>query len=314
LKLTFPLRNKHCTPMPHLPTRHPRAVLRTLLLVGLSLLGHAEARADTAAGLRESYASLGAQLRQNAFGRALVLDSSETAQRVQGEIHAVIDAPFELVGTGLNSPAHWCEVMILHINTKSCRAVADAAGARTLQVHVGKKTPQPLADTDRLDFSYRVAAASPDYLEILLQAEQGLLGTSDYRIRLAAVALPGSKTFLHLSYAYTTHLAARLALQTYLHTAGRDKVGFSVTGTGADGQPERVGGMRGMVERNTMRYYLAIEAWLAAEQAAPGTRLEHRLQGWFTAVEKYPRQLHEMDRAPYLAMKRAEAARQMDIP
>lgn len=300
--------------MSHLPTRPLRAAVRALLLVGLCLIGQAGGAADSAAGLLERYASLGPQLRQNVFGRALVLASSENGQRMQGEIHAVIDAPFEQVSAGLNSPAHWCEVMILHINTKSCRAVEKAPGAHMLQVHVGKKTPQALADTDTLDFTYRVLAASPDFLDIELQAEQGLLGTSGYRIRLAAVALPGSKTFFHLSYAYTTNIVARLALQAYLQTVGRDKVGFTVTGTGVDGQPALIGGMRGMVERNTMRYYLAVETWLASGQAAPAARLEQRLQGWFTAVEKYPRQLHEMDRAPYLAMKRAEVARQLDAP
>ena len=31
-----------------------------------------------------------------------------------------------------------------------------------------------------------------------------------------------------------------------------------------DGQPQLVGGVRGVLERNTLRYYLAIDAWLAA--------------------------------------------------
>jgi len=41
---------------------------------------------------------------------------------------------------------------------------------------------------------------------------------------------------------------------------GSDKVGFSIVGQGADGQPTLVGGVRGMLERNTMRYYLAVDA------------------------------------------------------
>ncbi|MCK7501517.1 MAG: hypothetical protein MZW92_74400 [Comamonadaceae bacterium] len=50
------------------------------------------------------------------------------------------------------------------------------------------------------------------------------------------------------------------------------------------------------------------------ENAAPAERLERRMQNWFTATESYPRQLHEMDRASYLAMKRAEVARQNSLP
>ena len=42
----------------------------------------------------------------------------------------------------------------------------------------------------------------------------------------------------------------------------------------------------------------------------PAAQLEQRLQSWFRASERYPRQLHEMDREAYLVMKRAEHLRQ----
>ncbi|MCY1186091.1 hypothetical protein D9M73_269280 [compost metagenome] len=62
-------------------------------------------------------------------------------------------------------------------------------------------------------------------------------------------------------------MAARVAMQGYLATIGRDKVGFSIVGNNARGQPIHVGGTRGVIERNTMRYYLAIEAYLSALSA-----------------------------------------------
>jgi len=65
-----------------------------------------------------------------------------------------------------------------------------------------------------------------------------------------------------------------------------------------------------VVERNTMRYYLAIESYLGALSAPPQTRLEKRLQDWFAASERYSRQLHEMERGEYLEMKRREYQRQ----
>jgi hypothetical protein len=69
--------------------------------------------------------------------------------------------------------------------------------------------------------------------------------------------------------------------------------------------------MRGAAERNTMRYYLAIEAYLAA----PGDRqLQQRLAAWFDATEKYARQLHEVDRTAYLRMKEDEVRRQAGRP
>ena len=87
-------------------------------------------------------------------------------------------------------------------------------------------------------------------------------------------------------------------------------MGFTVTGTQADGQPLHIGGTRGVVERNTMRYYLAIEVFLGALSAPPQVRFEKRLRDWFAAAERYPRQLHEMEQGEYLDMKRKEHLRQ----
>jgi hypothetical protein len=153
--------------------------------------------------------------------------------------------------------------------------------------------------------------ASSDYLKILLDARQGPMGTSDYHIAMEAVPLSGARTFVHLTYSYRTGLAARLATKTYLATAGSGKVGFTIVSRQPDGRPNFINGVRGMIERNTMRYYLAIDAFLAATKAAPDLQLERRLQTWFAATEQYPRQLHEIGRDEYLEMKRTENSRQL---
>jgi hypothetical protein len=287
--------------------------LRCLLLTCATGVACATMAApDPVAALRAKFASLEQQLRQNQFKRPLVLNSTETANRLQGDIYAIVDYPFGAVSSGLNNPDHWCDVMHLHINTKYCHAVAGPSGA-ALRVNIGKKTPEELADAARVEFNYKVAAATPEYIEITLDAKDGPLGTSDYRILLEAVALPNARTFLHLTYSYAMNFAGQLAVQTYLGTVGGNKVGFTVTGKQADGQPDYVGGVRGMVERNTMRYYLAIDTFLGTASAVPATQLEKRLQSWFTATERYPRQLHEMDRGKYLEMKRAEYLRQQTV-
>jgi hypothetical protein len=59
-----------------------------------------------------------------------------------------------------------------------------------------------------------------------------------------------------------------------------------------------------------MRYFLAIDTNLQLADAPPEGLFEKRLRAWFAAVEQYPRQLHEMDLPTYMAMKRAEYARQ----
>jgi hypothetical protein len=283
-----------------------------LLIFTASVACPAMGDSDPVAALRAKYASLDHQLRNNQFKRPLVLDSAESEKRLKGDIYAIVDYPFSVVNAGLNNPAHWCDVLILHINTKYCHAMEEPSGT-TLRVNIGKKTPEELADTSRVEFNYNVAGATTEYLEILLDARNGPLGSSDYRILLKAVALPNAKTFLHLTYSYALNFAGRMAVQTYLGTIGSGKVGFTMTGKRADGQPDYVGGVRGLVERNTMRYYLAIDTFLGAASAAPAAQFEKRLQSWFAATERYPRQLHEMDRGDYFEMKRAEYLRQQTV-
>lgn len=276
--------------------------------------GNAWAATDTefANALRGHYTRLEQQLQNNAFGRPLVLQSSESAKGLTGDIYAIVAYPFAAVSTGMRSPDHWCEVMILHINTKYCHAEAGPQGT-SLRVNIGKKTPQAIAEATRVELRYRETTLTPNYFAITLSAKDGPLGTSNYRIRLEAVELPDKQTFLHLTYAYGVGFAGRLAMQTYLATVGAGKVGFTRVNPDNGGASDYVAGVRGVVERNTMRYYLAIDSFLASQGEPPAAQLEHRLQTWFSAVERYPRQLHEVDRSDYLAMKRAEVLRQQTL-
>ena len=283
-----------------------------LLMAGAGLASGLEAVSPSA--LRAKYAALGPQLASNQFHGPLYLDSFETSRQIEGDIYAVVDYPFATVSAALNNPGHWCDVLILHLNTKYCRAKTEGA-ATQLELRIGKKYDQPVADASLLVFSYRAVTVMPEYLDIELDAPSGPLGTSDYRILLEAVSIEGSHTFLHLGYAFGYGAASHLALQAYLATVASSKVGFTTSGTPQPGKPPNyIGGLRGLVERNTMRYYLAIDAYLGALPAPPAEQLEKRLQSWFAAAEKYPRQLHEVDRATYLEMKRSEYRRQQSAP
>lgn len=273
----------------------------------------ASSAAESATALQAQYTRLSAPLQKNPFGRPLVLYSVETAEGLQGDIYAVVAYPFAAVSTGLKSPSNWCQVMILHINTKYCHAIAQPAGT-LLRVYIGKKTPQTLADAARVDFVYQETAATPNYFATTLKAKDGPLGTRDYLIQMEVVELSKTKSFLHLTYAYGVGFAGRVAMQAYLATIGAGKVGFTLLDPNDNGELDLVTGVRGVVERNTMRYYLAIDSFLASQSEPPSAQLESRLQAWFTAVERYPRQLHELDRPAYLEMKRAEVIRQQSAP
>lgn len=270
-----------------------------LLLAATLLLACLPARAadpNSAATLRERHAELAPQLDRSPFQRPLTLDSSETSSQLQGSIDAVVSQPFALMREQLQQPGAWCEILMLHLNTKQCIANGNALG-----VHIGRKHDQPLSEAYRVAFTLKLDAASADYLDVRLGAETGPFSTRDYRIQLQAIPLAdGSKTFLRLRYAYGYGFTAKLAMQGYLATLGAGKVGFTKTGS------SHIGGLRGAIERNTMRYYLAIDTFLASPGAQQRTL---RLERWFAATEQYAKQLHEVERADYLTMKQNEFRR-----
>ncbi len=285
------------------------------LLLATCGIAHAQASAtkatdSSATALLDKHASLTSQLASNAFGRPLALESVQTSNRVTGNAYAVLDAPFSLVSSSLKNPKRLCDLIILHINTKYCRPTADVSPS-VLMVNFGKKNAQALGDTFGLEFAMTTNVSSASFLQVQLNAEKGPLGTSNYAIELAAVPLPdanGGKTFLHLRYSYGFGLAGRMAMQAYLATAGSSKIGF--TQLNQDGQKSYVSGMRGAVERNTMRYYLAIDAYLHSTNAPQAEQQNVRLEKWFDSTEQYPVQLRETDKASYLAMKKDEIKRQ----
>ena len=112
-----------------------------------------------------------------------------------------------------------------------------------------------------------------------------------------------------MSYAYGYGFAAKIAMQTYLSTLGSAKVGFTILDR-KDGKPVYQAGVLGLLERNTMRYYLAIDAYLSAYSLPAGEQFEKRIREWYASTERYAAQLHEMEQNEYLDMKRKEMRRQ----
>jgi hypothetical protein len=266
----------------------------------------------SAAELKAKYTEFNEQRLNNQFKRELSLISTESSHDLKGEIYAVVDYPFSSVSKALNNPEHWCDALILHINIKYCHASGISPNT-ILKVNLGKKDEQPLALTYGVEFNYRVVMMESDYFALELKAENGPLSTHDYRIWIEATPLKDGHTFLHFTYTYAFGLAGRLAMEGYLATGGRNKVGFTVTSKLPNGQPSYIQGVRGVVERNTMRYYLAIDAYLSALNTLPEAQLEKRLQQWFNSTEQYAVQLHEIERDDYIKMKHDEYIRQQIV-
>jgi hypothetical protein len=258
------------------------------------------------------YAELRPQLEQSPFDRPLYLESAAGSHASQGDVYALVGQPMATVTGSLASPDSWCDVLMLHLNVKYCRA--DTRGGRpTLHVAIGTKHEQSLEDAYPVEFTYGVTSSATDYMDVVLDAAHGPFGTRDYRIELEAVAIDGGRTLLHLRYSFAYGFQARVAMALYLATAGSDKVGFTQVTPGDRRPPQPVRGLRGAVERNVMRYYLAVDAYLATVAAPEPDRFWQSLDVWFNATEAYATQLHEVDRDTYLAMKRQERERQMTL-
>lgn len=275
------------------------AAIRLVLLC--ALLAPALAHAD-AATLRAKYDASRAALRDNPYERPLLIESTDVSGSLRGDVYAVLEHPYATVQPALTDLSHWCEILILPFNVKQC-----AVEGRQLALNVGRKFDQPLAKTYRVAFDYSVVQSNADYLDVQLHADSGPVGTHDYLINFEAVPLDAQRSFIHFAYSYGYGFSGKVALNTYLTTTGRNKVGFSKTGAGY------TKGTRGVVERNAMRYYLAIDAYLVSLAAAKPEQPERAMQRWFAGTEQYAQQLHEMERAEYLKMKRAEYARMHSV-
>ena len=275
----------------------------------LATLALPAALAQDASSLRASHAALLETLANSPFKKPLVMDSTIARGEIRSDIHAIFEQPFSVLGHALGGMDHWCDIMILHLNVKNC-TVIEQTGKKAIRVAVGRKHDQPLSDAYVVEFNFRSVQNDPNYLVIQLNATNGPFSTHDYHIDVEAVALDERRSFIHMSYSYQYGTAARIAMEAFLATLGRNKVGFSVVDQNRDGTSKYVGGSRGLIERNTMRYYLAIEAFLTAFNLPAKEQPERRLREWFNATERYPRQLHELSSDEYLTMKRAELARQ----
>lgn len=273
-----------------------------LLIGGQMFLASATAQPTPVEQLRAMQLELREALDKSSFKEPLVLMSSDNGDQVTGEVHAEIKRPFSDIAAAFRSAGKVCELLLLHLNVRACQAESSSAGD-TLELSVGPKRAAAPGLIYRMRYVLRVDADTPKYLRVALTAAAGPLLTSNYRIILEAMPVQPQQSFVHLSYAYEYGAMAKMAMSVYLATAGRGKIGFTAVGKSADGRPQFVGGERGALERNVMRYYLALLAYVSASSGSAQQQAEERLRNWFQLTERYAAQLHELDLEEYLDEK-----------
>jgi hypothetical protein len=285
-------------------------IWRLIYAVGLLLcISVAHAGADE---LLQKYQSLKSQLNQNTFGIPISIRSSDKDHIMLGVVYGVMRQPFSAVKQALTSPSAWCDIVSQHLNIKACTFERQDKHCQ-LTFYSGRKYYEYAEDVYRLPYRFDIAHADPNYFQAMLSATKGTMGTSAYLIEVEAIPLADNSTFLHFSYTYHYNLLTSFSMNIYLSTLGSGKVGFSVTGTDPAGKPIYVGGIRGIMERNTIRFYFAIQSYLETLDQTAAKRFDARINKWFALTQRFPRQLHELDKKDYLENKQREHADQLQL-
>ncbi|WP_305046860.1 hypothetical protein [Geoalkalibacter sp.] len=287
-------------------------LLFLILFLGAPVFSPTLATADAerssppgAQALREIYDQSRARLEDTSFGLPLFLDSDAQGSLVQVDVHGILDYPFAALADALQEPGNWCEIVFLHPNVKACTFTETPQDWR-LAFYLGRKYYQAPHEANQVIYEYRILARDSAYLDLLLLAEIGPFGTRNHRIRVEALPLGPERSFMRVGYSYENSLRLRLAERAYFSTLGAGKIGFTVIGEDAHGNPVRIGGARGAVERNAVRYYFAIHSFMHALAAPAQERVTLRLRHWYDLTDRFREQLFELEREEYLEIKERE--------
>lgn len=282
-----------------------------VLACGLLVATFAEAETG-ADGLLEKYLQIETVLKDNVYGIPVYLQSKGDDGTMRGEVFGVIPHSFNTVRDALGTPANWCEMVPKHLNVKAC-TYRYIDGECRLAIYSGRKFYEKADDVYLLDYRYQVGAKEKDYFSTTLTAEDGPLDTGNYIITAEAMPLDESSSFIHFSYSYEHGFITSLAMTGYFATLGSGKIGFTVVDKDDDGKAVYVDGVRGVIERNAIRYYFVIQSFLDTLNIPEQDRFEARINHWFDLTEQYHAQLYEMDKKDYLAFKRMERLDQIRL-
>jgi hypothetical protein len=286
------------------------AFIRIWLSVGLGLYCSTafSNTAPEALALQQTLRSMEDSLSRSPLKKPLAISSQESSEHLSGDLYASVEYKLSAMGDAAGSAERWCEIVLLLSNTKACRA-SNSPKANTLLVSVSSSKTADAADATFTEFHLDVRPPDSTYFEAGITASEGPTGTRDITLRLQAIPIAATRSFVHLHYAYNTHWLGRMAMQAYLQTLGRGKLGFTPMAETDGSASNYIGGARAVIERNTMRYFLGLECALAFVQQEAPQRFNSMAGCWYGQVEKYPLQLHEMLRSEYLSMKATQYQR-----
>ena len=275
-----------------------------LIVLGF-LLSTAPVFGGSVAELKEKYEEIEEQLFENAYDIPVYMESNNDENIMSGKVYGIIYHPFNKVSQALSSVTNACEIMPQHLNIKACTYEYKNNKCR-LTFYSGRKFYQKADDVQHLNYIFNVTELNDKYFTVTLNTKEDPFDTENSSIGVEAIPLTDSSTFFYLTYKYQYGFFMHLAMSTYLSTFGHNKIGFSIIDTDENNNPIYSGGIRGVIERNVMRYYFAIKSYLDTQTVEKDKRFESRINYWFDLTEKHHKQLYEMDKADYLKYKRME--------
>lgn len=238
--------------------------------------------------------------------RPIHVRSSIQNMKQLSDVYTISDIKHNDLRKHLTEPANWCALIIVHPNIKGCVYKSDK-----MILFVGEKVYQHPENTIQFNYQFQVFENNSNSFIIHLIAKHGPLGTRNHKIVFESFPVKEG-SFLHLSVSYEGGYISNSILEIYLATIGRDKVGFTVIKRN-NGEAIYVKGLRGLLERNVMRCYLALQSFFDTMNASSEEMHLQRAAAWYGLSEFYQRQLHEIRKDKYLDTKKREHANQLAI-
>ena len=257
--------------------------------------------------MMSQYRALEASFASNQYGAPISIQSTFQDNAANGEVYALLDHDFASVVQTLGKASQWCDLLLLHINIKGCENNSKDSATNNMKVYVGRNFYQTPDEAYSMQYQFTVTNVEDNFAQVELSSADGPFGTSDYLLTFEAVPFDESKTFIHFKYSYQYGVMAKLAINSYLATLGRQKVGFSVEGYDENNEPVYVKGLQGIVERNSMRYFIAISSHIDT-YALDRKQWHPRIDRWYNLAKRFNRQLIEVNDGNYIETKQQEFA------
>ncbi|HXX57206.1 MAG TPA: hypothetical protein VEI96_04340 [Thermodesulfovibrionales bacterium] len=258
--------------------------------------------------LIDKYHEIERELKESTSPIPFYLESTENNNVSHGDIYGILHYPFDTIRNGLLVPANWCEIVLLHPDIRAC-TYQKLRHRWLINIYNVKKFSQPLGDAYHMKFVFPASTLKDFYFDIAFTADVGPFSTQDHHFEFEAVPVTTGSTFIHLSYSYGYSSWGAFLMKVF----GSGKVGFTVTGLDSYGNPVYISGLRGSVERNVTRFYLAVLAYLDTLEIPVEQRFEKRIGEWYDSAALYKKQLLGMEKEEYLIYKRQDQRNQQRL-